>query len=69
MRAFLAAVFMICAVGQTLAASDADQSTIRGIIQDQIEAFQRDDGARIFICEPYPSEHVRIARALYGHGQ
>jgi hypothetical protein len=48
MRAFLAAVFMICAFGQTLAASDADQSTIRGIIQDQIEAFQRDDGARAF---------------------
>jgi hypothetical protein len=36
---------MICALEQTLAASDADQSAIRAIIQDQIEAFRRDDPA------------------------
>ena len=46
MRAFLAAVFTICALGQTLAASDADRSAVRGIIQGQIEAFKRDDAVR-----------------------
>lgn len=48
MRALFAAVFMICALGQTLAASESEQSAIRGIIQDQIEAFKRDDAARAF---------------------
>src|SRR4051812_28061134 len=48
MRAIFAAVFMICTLGQALAASDADQSAIRGIIQDQIEAFKRDDAVRAF---------------------
>jgi hypothetical protein len=48
MRALFAAVFMICALGQTLAASESDRSAIRGIIQDQIEAFKRDDAARAF---------------------
>lgn len=48
MRALLAAVFMVCALGQTLAASDADRSAIRGIIQDQIEAFKRDDAGRAY---------------------
>ena len=48
MRAIIAAVFMICTLGQALAASDADQSAIRGIIQDQIEAFKRDDAVRAF---------------------
>ncbi len=42
----LAAVFMIYALGQTLAASDADRSAICGIIQDQIEVFKRDDAVR-----------------------
>jgi Domain of unknown function (DUF4864) len=48
MRALFAAVFMICSLQQALAASDADRLAIRGIIQDQIEAFQRDDAARAF---------------------
>ncbi len=48
MRAIFAAVFMICTLGQALAASDADRSAIRGIIQDQIEAFKRDDAVRAF---------------------
>ena len=48
MRALVAAVFTICALEQALAASDADQSAVRGIIQDQIEAFRRDDPARAF---------------------
>lgn len=48
MRAFFAAVFIACALEQTLAASDADQSAILGIIQKQIEAFQRDDAAHAF---------------------
>ncbi len=49
MRALLAFVFLACALGQALAASDADRSAIRGIIQDQIEAFKRDDAARAFL--------------------
>ena len=48
MRAFLAAAFMICALERALAASDADRSAIRAIIQDQLESFKRDDGARAF---------------------
>jgi hypothetical protein len=48
MRALFAAVFMICALGRALAASETDQSAIRGIIQDQIEAFKRDDAVRAF---------------------
>jgi hypothetical protein len=48
MRAIFATVFMLCALGQSLATSDADQSAIRGIIHDQIEAFKRDDALRAF---------------------
>jgi hypothetical protein len=48
MGAFLAAVFMICSLGQSLAASDADRSAICGIIQDQIEAFKRDGAVRAY---------------------
>ena len=48
MRALCVAVLMICALGQALGASDADRSAIRGMIQDQLEAFKRDDGARAF---------------------
>ena len=48
MRALLAAFVLIYAIGQSLAASDADQATIRDIIRSQIEAFQGDDGARAF---------------------
>jgi ketosteroid isomerase-like protein len=48
MRSIFAAVLMICALGQAHAASDADRSAIRGIIQDQIEAFRQDDAARAF---------------------
>ncbi len=46
MRALFAAVFIICALGQTLAASESDRSAIRGIIQDQIEVFKCDDAVR-----------------------
>lgn len=48
MRAFLAVVLVILGLGEALAASDADRSAIRGIIQDQIEAFRQDDAARAF---------------------
>lgn len=69
MRALLAAVFMICALGKTLAASNADCPAIRGIIQDQTKAFKRDDAVHaLFIRNPCPPEHVRIAGALYGNG-
>lgn len=47
MRALLA-VLLALFVGTANAQTEADRSAIRGIVQDQIEAFKSDDAARAF---------------------
>jgi len=44
------------AQSETMSLSDADRSSIRGVIESQLEAFQRDDGAGAF---SYASPTVR----------
>ena len=55
--AFIAGLAPALALAGEVAAPDAvDQSAIRGIIESQLEAFQRDDGTRAF---SYASPGIR----------
>lgn len=48
MRLLLAVLVATFIAGAAGAETEADRSAIRGIVQDQIEAFKRDDAARAF---------------------
>lgn len=73
MRALLASLLMICAIGIAQAQSPADRAQIEAVISSQLEAFSADDAARAYsfaapaIRRMFPDEQRFIGMVQNGY--